>query len=80
MSAGVFTDPDTDEDNRATGIKADNTLLIAGGVTTVAVRAATLRATAGTLTVTRNSSSQGIKLDNQIVVEGGTVNSDNIKY
>lgn len=88
VSAGVFTDPDTDEDNRATGIKADNTLLIAGGVTTVAangtksrgVRAATLRATAGTLTVTRNSSSQGIKLDNQIVVEGGTVNSDNIKY
>ena len=88
VGGGVYTDPDTDEDNRATGIKADNTLLIAGGTTTVAangtksrgVRAATLRATAGTLTVTNSGSkSQGIKLDNTYTGEGGTV-SGSFKY
>ncbi len=84
VDGGQYTDPETEEKNRATGIKADNTLLIAGGNTTVeangkksrGVRAATLRATAGTLTVNTNgSSSQGIKLDNTFTSEGGTVTS-----
>lgn len=80
VAAGEYTDTDSDDGSRATGIKADKTLHIAGGVTTVTctnkksrgVRAATLRATAGTLTV--ESTGQGIKLDNTFVNEGGTVN------
>ena len=82
MARNVILDVDTgsDDGSRATGIKADNTLHIAGGVTTVTctnkksrgVRAATLRATAGTLTV--ESTGQGIKLDNTFTNEGGTVN------
>ncbi len=84
VAAGVFKEEvdGTEEENRATGIKADNTLLIAGGTTTVTatgkksrgVRAATLRATGGTLTVKNTGSkSQGIKLDNTFTSEGGTV-------
>ena len=87
-AGATYTDPDTEEENRCTGIKADYTLLIAGGTTTVAatgtkargVRAATLRATAGTLTVTNTGSkAQGIKLDNAFTSEGGTV-SGTFKY
>ena len=84
VGAGTYTDPDTDEENRATGLKAEQTLTIAGGETTVAatgaksrgVRAATLIATGGTLTVTNTGSkSQGIKLDNTFQSgQGGTVN------
>lgn len=89
VAAGVYTDPDTDEENRATGIKADQTLTIAGGATTVSatgakargVRAATLVATGGSLTVTNTGKkSQGIKLDNTFVSgQGGTV-SGSFKY
>lgn len=85
VAAGVFKETvgDTEEENRATGIKAENTLTIAGGATTVnatgkksrGVRAATLVATGGTLTVKNTGSkSQGIKLDNKFVSgQGGTV-------
>lgn len=84
VAAGVYMEEvdGTEEENRATGIKADNTLLITGGTTTVTatgkksrgVRAATLRATGGTLTVKNTGSkSQGIKLDNTFTSEGGTV-------
>ena len=88
VAAGTYTDPSTDEENRATGLKAENTLTIAGGTTTVAatgqksrgVRATTLVATGGSLTVTNTSNSQGIKLDNTFVSgQGGTV-SGNFKY
>ena len=89
VAAGVYVDPETEEKNRATGLKADQTLTIAGGTTTVAatatkargVRAATLTATGGTLTVTNTGSkSEGIKLDNTFVAgQGGTV-SGNFKY
>lgn len=89
VAAGTYTDPDTEEENRATGLKADLTLTIAGGLTTVSatgyksrgVRAATLTATGGTLTVTNTGSkSQGIKLDNTYVSgQGGTVNGS-FKY
>lgn len=84
VAAETYTDPDSGEENRATGIKADKTLTIAGGNTTIAatgkksrgVRAETLTAVGGTLTVTNTGSkSQGIKLDNQFVNgQGGTVN------
>lgn len=82
VAAGVYTDPVTEEENRATGLKAESTLLIAGGATTVratgvksrGVRAATLRATGGSMAVTNTgTSSQGIKLDNEYSSEGGTV-------
>ena len=89
VAAGVYVDPETDEENRATGLKADLTLTIAGGATTVAatgakargVRAATLTATGGSLTVTNTGAkSQGIKLDNMFVPgQGGTV-SGTFKY
>ena len=89
VAAGTFTDPSTSEENRATGIKADKTLTIAGGATTVTasgkksrgVRVATLVATGGTLTVKNTGSkSQGIKLDNKFVSgQGGTV-SGTFKY
>lgn len=91
VAAGVFTETvnGAEEENRATGIKADKTLTIAGGATTVSatgkksrgVRAATLTATGGTLTVTNTGSkSQGIKLDNTFVSgQGGTV-SGSFKY
>lgn len=89
VAAGTYTDPATAEENRATGIKADQTLTIAGGATTVkatgkksrGVRAATLVATGGTLTVTNTGNkSQGIKLDNKFVSgQGGTV-SGTFKY
>ena len=89
VAGGTYTDPDTEEENRATGLKADRTLTIAGGATTVnatgtksrGVRAATLTATGGTLTVTNTGSkSQGIKLDNKFVPgQGGTV-TGNFKY
>ena len=89
VAAGTYTDPSTSEENRATGIKADKTLTIAGGATTVTasgkksrgVRAATLVATGGTLTVKNTGSkSQGIKLDKKFVSgQGGTV-SGSFKY
>ena len=89
VAAGVFTDPDTEEEERATGLKAEYTLTIAGGTTKVnatgyksrGVRAATLTATGGTLTVTNTGSkSQGIKLDNTFVTgQGGTV-TGSFKY
>ncbi len=90
VAAGVFTEKidGVEEENRATGIKAEQTLLIAGGATTVTasgkksrgVRAATLRATGGSLTVKNTGSkSQGIKLDNTYSSEGGTV-SGTFKY
>lgn len=71
-----------DDEERATGLKAAKTLLIAGGNTTVSaagpqsrgVRANKLRATGGFLTVTNTGKdSQGIKLDNVYISEGGTV-------
>lgn len=71
-----------EEEERATGLKAKNTLLIAGGNTTVdavgdnsrGVRAYKLRATGGLMKVTNTGDdSQGIKLDNIYVSEGGTV-------
>ncbi|MBQ9285393.1 MAG: carbohydrate-binding domain-containing protein [Bacteroidaceae bacterium] len=89
VAAGVYTDPATEEENRATGLKAGLTLTIAGGTTTVSatgaksrgVRAATLTATGGSLTVTNTGAkSQGIKLDNAFVGgQGGTV-SGTFKY
>ena len=89
VAAPAYTDPDTEEEDRATGLKADRTLTIAGGNTTVnatgnksrGVRANTLVATGGTLTVTNTGSkSQGIKLDNTFVSgQGGTV-SGSFKY
>ncbi len=84
VAGDVYTDPDTDEENRATGLKADKTLTIAGGNTTVyatgnksrGVRANTLIATGGTLTVSSTGNkSQGIKLDEIFTPgQGGTVN------
>ena len=72
-----------DDDERATGLKATNTLWIAGGTTTVnatgdgarGVRAYKLRATpGGTLTVTATGKgSQGIKLNELYISEGGIV-------
>lgn len=88
VAGATFTDS-AGEENRATGIKADLTLTIAGGATTVkatgqksrGVRATTLTATGGTLTVTNTGSkSQGIKLDNTFQSgQGGTV-SGSFKY
>ncbi len=88
VAGATFTDS-AGEENRATGIKADLTLTIAGGATTVkatgqksrGVRATTLTATGGTLTVTNTGSkSQGIKLDNTFQSgQGGTV-SGTFKY
>ena len=77
-----YTDPDTGDQKRACGIKTNYTLLIANGNTTVSasgpkargVRATTLRATGGTLKVTKKGSgSEGIRLDNEYKSEGGTV-------
>ena len=88
VAGGGFVDS-AGEENRATGLKADLTLTIAGGATTVSatgvksrgVRATTLTATGGSLTVTNTGTkSQGIKLDNVFRPgEGGTV-SGNFKY
>ena len=88
VDAGVYVDT-AGEENRATGLKADQTLTIAGGATTVSatgdksrgVRATTLTATGGSLVVTNTGTkSQGIKLDNVFRPgEGGTV-SGNFKY
>ena len=84
VAGDVYIDPDTDEENRATGLKAEKTLTIAGGYTTVnatgnksrGVRANILTATGGTLTVSNTGNkSQGIKLDETFIPgQGGTVN------
>lgn len=89
VAAGTYTDPTTKEEDRATGLKAEKTLTIAGGKTTVnatgymsrGVRANTLTATGGSLTVTNTGSkSQGIKLDKAFVSgQGGTV-TGSFKY
>ena len=80
-----YTDPDTQEQKRATGIKTNNTLLIASGTTTVSakgpkargVRATQLRATGGSLVVTKSGlASEGITLSAEYYPfksEGGTV-------
>ena len=79
-----YTDPDTSEQKRATGIKTNNTLLIAGGNTTVSaygakargVRAYGLVSTGGVLTVTKKGSgSSGITLETEFnrATAGGTV-------
>ena len=82
VTINLNADWDTEEE-RATGLKAAKTLLIAGGNTTVnanadnsrGVRAYALRATGGTLTVTNTGEdSQGIKLDETFFPEGGVVN------
>lgn len=82
VTINLNADMDTEEE-RATGLKATKTLLIAGGNTTVnanadnsrGVRAYALRATGGTLTVTNTGEdSQGIKLDETFFPEGGVVN------
>ena len=89
VAAGTYTDPDTDEENRATGIKAETTLTIAGGATTVTatgqksrgVRATTLIATGGSLTVSNTGTkSQGIKLDNQYSGNNGGTVTGSFKY
>lgn len=81
ITINLYADWDADEE-RATGLKATSTLLIAGGNTVVnaiadnsrGVRANKLRATGGTLTVTNTGDeSQGIKLDNMFISEGGDV-------
>ena len=81
VTINLNADMDTEEE-RATGLKATKTLLIAGGNTTVnanadnsrGVRAYALRATGGTLTVTNTGEdSQGIKLDETFFPEGGVV-------
>ena len=81
ITINLYADWDADEE-RATGLKATSTLLIAGGNTVVnaiadnsrGVRANKLRATGGTLTVTNTGDeSQGIKLDNIFISEGGDV-------
>ena len=84
VAGDIFTDPTTEEENRATGLKAEKTLTIAGGNTTVnatgnksrGVRATKLVATGGTLTVNNTGNkAQGIKLDETFVSgQGGTVN------
>lgn len=88
VAADVYVDA-SEEENRATGIKADNTLFIRSGLTVVnatgpksrGVRATTLTATGGRLEVyNTGSKSQGIKLDNIFKSgEGGTV-IGNFKY
>ncbi|MBP5770729.1 MAG: carbohydrate-binding domain-containing protein [Bacteroidaceae bacterium] len=89
VAADIYTDPDSGEENRATGLKADQTLTIAGGETTVnaigpksrGVRATTLIATGGSLIVTNTGSkSQGIKLDNTFVSGQGGIVSGSFKY
>ena len=81
INIDLYADWDTNEE-RATGLKATSTLLIAGGTTVVnaigdnarGVRAYKLRATGGSLTVTNTGDdSQGIKLDSIFISEGGTV-------
>lgn len=84
VAGDIFTDPTTEEENRATGLKAEKTLTIAGGNTTVnatgnksrGVRATKLVATGGTLTVNNTGNkAQGIKLDETFISgQGGTVN------
>lgn len=89
-NTNFYTDPDTQEQKRATGIKTNNTLLIAGGTTTVSasgtkargVRAATLVSTGGVLTVSKSgTASEGITLENYFnkKTAGGTV-TGNITY
>lgn len=84
-NTSFYTDPETSEQKRATGMKTNNTLLIAGGTTTVSakgpkargVRAAELVSTGGVLTVTKSGSgSEGITLENIFnkATAGGTVN------
>ncbi len=89
VAAGVYTDTATGEENRATGLKADSTLTIAGGQSTVAatgaqsrgVRAYALVATGGTLTVTNTGTkSQGIKLDQTFVTGQGGIVSGSFRY
>ena len=89
VAAGIYVDPATKEENRATGIKADETLTIAGGNSTISAsgpqsrgaRAKTLTATGGRLTVTNTGlKSQGIKLDNVFRSGEGGVVIANFKY
>ncbi len=95
VAGGVYVDPDTEEEDRATGLKAEKTLTINGGNTTVnatgtksrGVRTFNLISNGGVLTVTNSGSkSQGIKLDGSNTNptyyqnNGGTVNCNNWKF
>ena len=89
VMASYYLDPETTEEERATGIKAELTFHMAGGSAAVdatgersrGVRAATLTATGGVLYVwNTGTKSQGIKLDNTFISgQGGTVNGS-FKY
>lgn len=83
VAGGVFVDEE-EEDQRAVGMKATKTLTIAGGKTEIyatgtqsrGVRAYTLIATAGSLTIRNTGSgSQGLKLDKAPTISGGVVDA-----
>ncbi len=83
--AGVgYVDEDTEEKIRSTGIKTDATLTMDAGTVTVnaigaysrGMRAYGLTMNGGTITVTKTGTkSQGIKLDTEVVKNGGTISA-----